>query len=249
MTDDNQTQVTPDNLEPEFGKGDHQPETKQESKFSTEEIEKILKQNTNARSHIETLESETAQMRAEIKALQEQMEKSRTIDDLINTYGQQGDTTPGTTSPLVNEQELLAKLKAELKADLSAEQLREKEEQNWRESLVQAKAKFGEKYASYVDQKAQDLGIPVKDMESYARTSPKVFMELLGGSKSTSQPSPTYSSQTTSVGRADDNIEIQYSRYVSLRKQDTPEGREAKRILQDPGFMERYRLHILSKAK
>ena len=213
-----------------------------ETKFDTDEVSKLAKMNADAQSFIKTLQSETAEMRNEIKALQEELGKAKTMDDLINTYGQH-DNTAESKTPQVDEQQLLAKLKAEMFAELSAEQQKAQEESNWREALQQAEAKFGEKYGNYVDDRAKELGISADDMRGYAKTSPKVFMELLGGS--TQSASPTQPSLQAPTGGQDD-IKARYARYVRLQAQDSSEGREAKRMLKDPVFLEQYRLSIIS---
>lgn len=248
MTDDNQSPVTPEET-PEFGKQTTSSD-KSEVSFGKEDIEKILKQNSNATNHIKTLESETAEMRRQIKELQEELSKSHTIEELLSYERQTNsqNSEPGSKTPQLNEQELLAKLKAEVFNDLTQAQQKSLEEQNWGEANRLAQEKFGEKYRSYVDQKAKELDISVKEMEQYARTSPKVFMQLLGGSTGTKQPQPTRSTQNLNLNSTPD-ISVQYATLIRARKQgNTPEAREARRILDDPDFQERYRLHILSKG-
>ena len=249
MTDENQNPGTENPTgSSEFLKTENQQEQKTEGSFNRDEIEKILKENSNAQSFIKELKSETSEMRSQIKTLQEELAKSRTIDDLFSKYGQQDFNEPGPNTPQVNEQELLAKLKAEVFAELSAEQQKAQEENNWRTALKQAEERFGEKYGSYVDARAQELGISIDDMRTYARTSPKVFLELLGGSQQRQTPRPTQSSQSGTPPGIGDDIEKQYARYVRLRNQPTEEGRQAREMLADPAFMEQYRLRILSSV-
>lgn len=245
MTDENQTPgtETPTEATSEFLAGETKKETS--ASFNSDDVSKLARMNHDAQEFIKELKTETASMRDEIRALQSELAKSRTVDDLIDLYGQQDQSEPGSKTPPVNEQELLAKLKAEVFQELSVEQQKAQEEANWQDSLKQAEARFGEKYDSYVDARAKDLGISINDMRSYARTSPKVFLELLGGSQKTPQASPTQSSQKAPMGSGE-TIEAQYARLVRLRKYDTDEGKEARRILSDPDFQQRYREHILT---
>jgi len=240
MTEDNQQQVTPD--APKFGSGD-QPTT---PSFGQEDIEKMLKQNASAQDHIKELEGETKGYRQQINDLRDELAKSKSIDDLLE--GMQQENQPGPTAPQFDEQQLLSKLKEEVFRDLSAVQQESLEDQNWVNSKAQAEQKYGTGYASYVDAKALELDVPVEQMEQYARTSPKVFMELLSGS-GTSTPSPTQGTQSQPMN-IDADIEARFHKVATLRlDKRTPEGRQANDTWNDPEFQKQYRQHIMDKAK
>jgi len=241
MTDDNQNQVTPDNQS--LFSDDNQD--KGEPSFSQEDISKILKQNANAQEHIKNLETETAQFRSQIRELQEELQKAKSIDDLLDGLQQPNDT-PGTTSPQIDETQLLNKLKEEVFRDLSAAQQQALEEQNAAEAVRAAQEKFGDGYKSYVQQRAQELDLSLEQIENYARTSPKVFMELLGTPKGQT-PSPTTGSLSAPID-SDADIEAKYRRISTLRLMNTPEGIEARRTWENPEFQAQYRRHILEKA-
>ena len=235
--------------------GSETPETKSEflggettetsePSFDKSEIEKLAKMNSDAQTFINQLKTETAEMRSQIKGLQEELSKSKTIDDLIDNYGQQT-SEPGPKTPPVNEQELLAKLKADVFAELSATDQKAREEKNWQDALAQAEAKFGEGYGNYVDARAKELNISVEDMRSYAKTSPNVFMELLG-EKQAGTPPPTQGTQQPPSSAIGDDVKVRYAKYVRVRRESTPEGAEARRMLADQDFMDLYRKSILS---
>lgn len=245
MADDNQNPVTPEPKGSDFLKDDN-PKDKQDPSFTKDDIEKILKQNTNAQSFIEQLKSETSEMREQIKVLQEELSKARTIDDLFDKYGQH-DSGPGPNTPPVNKQELLAELKADIFKEMSASEQKAKEEANWEESKRQAAERHGEKWDTYVDQRAKDLGISIQDMRTYARTSPKVFMELLGGQSQQKSSSPTQGSQRFAP-QSGETVQDRYRRYIRIRHMNTEEGRQAREMLNNPVFMEEYRLAILKNV-
>ena len=241
MTDQD-TQVTPDGL---FSSEDS---SKSDNiTLSQDEIQKIVKQNLNAQEHIKNLESETKQYREQLSELQNELTKSRTIDELLESIQQQNTDTPGPTAPQINKEELLNELKAEVFRDLSAAQQSALEEQNAAEAVRAAEELYGEGYKSYVQQKAADLGVSLEQMEQYAKTSPKVFMELLGGQKSQT-PTPTIGNQTLPPSN-DSDIEARYKRVSTLRLMNTPEGIEARRLWESDEFQSQYRRHVLEKAQ
>lgn len=244
MTGDHQTPVTPDSAA-KFG-ADRVPDTKA-TLFGEEDITKILNQNRHAQDHIKTLETETATMRAELQRMQEELARSKSIDDLLATMQQQNTNEPGTTSPQLDQAELLNTLKDEVFKDLSLAQQRSLEMENWNKSVNALREQHGDGYASYVDRRAMELDIPVAKMEELAKTSPKAFIELVSpGTKRT--PTPTMSGQSVPLNQ-DATLDAMFSRIQKLRQMNTPEGREAKAQWEDPGFQKQYRQYILEKAK
>lgn len=249
---------------PQFGGGGKQ-ETEQHqepqqnqneqsgARFTEEDIEKILSRNSHAQQHIRTLESETAELRQQLQQLQEELGKSKSIDDLLEAMRQQDEETnmPGSTAPQLDKNELLAQLKEDVFAELNQAERARLEQQNWQETERLLREKYGEKYGFYVDERAKELDMTNEEMEALARTKPKVFMELIGERQSkASTPSPTQSSERSTPRYGDADIEIEFRRVAQLRKNPmTEEGREAARRWADPGFQARYRQHILEKAR
>jgi hypothetical protein len=245
MTGDNQnTGDTGTTNQAKFGSDQG---TTQGGSFSSEDIARIVKQNAFAQDHIKTLESETAAMRAELQRAQEELAKARSIDDLLDAMRQQESNQPGTTSPQIDQQELLNKLKTEVFSELTAAQQQAAEMQNWNTSIGMLKERHGDGFAVYVDQRAAELGIPVTKLEELAKTSPNAFMELVSPNK-TRTAAPTTGSQYVPAN-ADAETEAYFTKISTLRFRNTPEGNDAKRVWADPDFQSRYRMHILEKAK
>lgn len=239
-TGDNQNKSTP-----QFGSGGKQePNTS-----STPNIDELLKRDRNAQQHIKTLESETADMRRQIQELREQLEQSKSIEDYLEAMRQQDNTNShGSTAPQLDTNQLLAQVKEEVFKELSAAQRAELEQRNWQETEQMLRQKFGERYGFYVDERAKELEMTTEEMESLAKTKPKLFMELVSGPQKTGTPTPTKSS--TMSFSASEDIESMYAR-VSRARRDTssPEGRDAARLWSDPDFQAKYRQHILEKAR
>lgn len=249
MTD--QEHPGPQEQTPQFGGGGNQDTNNDQPRYTNEDIQKILNRNSNAQSHIKTLESETAQMRDEIQRLTDELNRSRSIDDLLEAMQQQSNepNSPGSTTPQLDKNELLADLKKEVFNELSQAQRAELEERNWQETEQLLRQKYGERYGFYVDERAKELDMTNDEMESLARIKPKAFMELIG-EKTTKTPSPTQSSQMSVPQNSGDNIEALFEKVQRLRKNPTTEeGREAMSMWSDPAFQAKYRQHILEKAR
>jgi len=254
MTDENLTTGDPSADAPKFGStaggsGEDQNKEPEGVNLNQEDLENIKKQNAHAQAHINKLEEENKTFREELKAMQQELAKSATIDDLMTTYSQpQTDNSPGTTSPQLDEEALLTKLKEEVFQDMSYAQQLAAEQDNWTSVESQLKERHGEGWASYVDQRASELGMTNDQMEGFAKTSPKAFMELVGG-QGTRTPAPSQGSQLPP--HSDPNARAsEFSRIAELRRDlTTEEGRAANRLWQDPDWQKQYRMAVLKDVE
>jgi hypothetical protein len=204
MTGDNQTSGDPTQPKAVFG-SDQGTSTGAAGNI---DLDKILTQNQHAQNHIKTLESETAAMRAEIQRLSEELNKSRSIDDLLNEMRQQQNSNqPGSTAPQIDQNQLLETLKAEVFNSLTQAQQQAVEQQNWAAATNALRERFGDGYATYVDQRATELNLHPKYLESLAKTSPTAFMELVAP-KTSRSAAPTMGSQTAPLSADKDFDEM-----------------------------------------
>lgn len=247
MTDENLNRGgEPTNGTPKFDEGVTEPTPKSNPTFDQAEIEKLLKVNRDSQDFIKQLKSETAEMREQIKALQEDLSKSRTIDDLVNRYTQPNEYEPGPKAPQVDEEKLLERLRNEVFSELSAAERTRLEQQNWQKSVSALKERHGDKYNDYVADRAKALNMPMEDMQGLAKTHPDAFLELVDGSRPRSTQPTTPSQSSSTFG---DDVAVRYQRISVTRLQDTPEGREANRMWKDPEFQNQYRQYILERAR
>jgi DNA repair exonuclease SbcCD ATPase subunit len=215
--------------------------------FTKDDIEKVLNQNRHAQDHIRTLESETAQMRAELERMQAELAQARSIDDLLDVMRQQDPNQPGPTAPQFDQERLIKTLKEEVFRDLTAAQQATVQVQNWNKSIEMLRQRHGDGYSEYVTRRAQELNLPIEKMEDLAKTSPDAFMELVS-TRGTTSAAPTTGSVVSPLRGAGDT-DAMYSKINTLRFRNTPEGREAKRMWEDPEFQRQYRIHILTKME
>lgn len=250
MTDQIISPVTPEQPETLFSSNETVAPQSQEKELtlSQEDIQKMLKQNANAQEMIKTLKEENAQYRGQLTDLQKDLENSRSFDDLISAMGTQDITTslPESTAPQLDPKELLSQLKEEIFNDLTQAQVRSAQEANIQESLKAVKERFGDNYEQRLTELGSELGLSNEYMDQLAATSPKAFMQLVGGNKKVSDTQPEISSFRTTPN----NSESTYD-YASIAKQkgfDTPEARQANHLWNSPDFQERMRLDILKRA-
>lgn len=253
MTDQEQ-QVTPDSNNGEKQEAPAKFGSDQETTtpvFGKEDLEKVLKQNQHGQDHIRRLESETAEMREQIRQLQQELSNSRSIDELLSEIRQQNTEShePGSTTPPVDENKLLEKLKSQVFADLSAAEQANLEQSNWQQSKTLLQERHGDGWASYVDSRAEELDMSIKDLESLAKTSPKAFIELVSpGQKPKGAVNPTQSTFKQAPVSGDDDFEVRIQRLSVLRRDlSTPEGRQANAEWNSPEFKARWAQHILAK--
>ena len=241
-----------DNLKPE-DTGDKTPEfnadTQQtpEPKFGQAEVEALLKQNSSGQEFIEVLKGETATLRDEVKGLQQELANKKSMEDMIEDIRQQDPNSPDPTGPQLDENKLLDKMREQVSAEMSFAQQLAAEQSNMAVVTAELESRHGEKYASYVDLRAKELGMTNQDMEVLARSKPKAFMELVSPGAASSIHSTPSQSQPQESG--EDVAGKEYDRINRLRREFTPEGREAKQRWDDPDFQSLHRARIIAKAE
>jgi len=161
------------------------------------DVDLLKKSNQHAQTHIKTLESETATMRAEIEGLKGQLEQANTLDEIMerinnNTFDQT--TTSEQTAPQVAQ--LVEQVKEEILGDLSSAERERVETNNWTKANEMLREKYGDKYSDFVDSRARELQMTVDQMRELARTAPEAVIALLD-KETTGSPAPTTSSINT----------------------------------------------------
>lgn len=249
MTDDNQATGDAGEGKPEFGSD--QETNKAEPQFGQEDISKILKQNVHGQEHISKLETETATLRSQVTELQQDLANAKSVDDLISELKQDNENTTltGTTSPQIDEEQLLAKLSEKVTADMSYSQQQALEQENWATVTSTLEEKHGSEYATYVDTRAKELGMNNSQIETLARSNPKAFLELISPG-TVNRSAYTTPSNFAPQSNVDDKAQSDFSKVARLKGDlETPEGREANRLWNDPDWQRAQRVRILQEAE
>tara|TARA_Y100000114_G_scaffold43216_1_gene38654 strand:- start:5220 stop:5984 length:765 start_codon:yes stop_codon:yes gene_type:complete len=218
--------------------------------FTKEDLEKVLKQNINGQNHIKTLESETAEYKQQIAELQQQLEASKSLEEMMADLRDNEPTSPtGPTATQVDKASLLEELKSEVFAELTSQQQKDLQDKNWQQSVEALTAAHGDKYDVYVAERAGELDMSVDQLADLAKSSPKAFLDLVGV-KSGGVIAPTTPSTRTLNLDTGPDLESDIRKTASLKKDlDTPEGRDANRKWKDPDWQRKMREEILEKAK
>tara|TARA_R100000742_G_C4257760_1_gene75614 strand:+ start:220 stop:963 length:744 start_codon:yes stop_codon:yes gene_type:complete len=159
-------------------------------------VEELAKGAIHGNDYINKLEGELAELRGELdKRLTAEEVAQQIKRETQEQQAQLQMTRENTTSQL--DEESLSKL--------ISNTIEQKDVQKQADSNIQAvdkrmKELYGaDKAKDIVQQKAQQLGVPVDKLAEIAATSPEMFFNSIGISQSQSQPTPTTTVSTTNT--------------------------------------------------
>ena len=217
--------------------------------LTKDEISKILKQNTHGQDFIETLKQEKRELEEKMEQMQTELSNRQSISDLMeevrntNYNPDQSEATP----PQVDESALLAKLEQQVFDRLTLQQQEAALEKNWNSVESSLRDTHGERYDAYMTERASELGMSTEQLVQMGATTPKAFMQLMGGEQSMS-PAPTRSSERPPVSDPYQSQESEFSKVARQMKDlNTPEGRDANRLWKDPEWQKQQRERILAR--
>jgi len=152
------------------------------------DIAKALESIPHAQSHIDTIQQENREMRERLRALEEQMNKAKTAEEIINEMkAQQGQT--GNPSPSLDKDAVINLVRA-----VNAEERTQEQKRNNLKSVQSSlDSKFGEKRDQIIAAKANEMGVDLGFMKSLAETSPKAFLSFFSVGSQEQIPSKTHS--------------------------------------------------------
>jgi len=218
-----------------------------------ENVELLKKRLRDKDEFIETLKSETKDFRDRIASLESQLQQARTIDELLDRVSQTHEPSQSSepTAPRLDEDSLLTKLEERVFGKLSQRQKQDLEEQNWKATVASLTQAYGDKYADHVRARADELSIPIEEMDRLAKTSPKALIELVSGQQQRSTMQPTTPSQRTSQGSMNqEKLNEEYFDKISrLRHVAGADGEEARKVFKSKEYQAQWRKHILSKSQ
>lgn len=244
MSDD-PNQVTP-------GAEGSDQETSAKLSFTKDEILNIVKSNQHGREHIGTLEEENKQYREQINKLQEELSASKSMSELMAELREtniQSDPS-GLTAPQVDENALLAKLEQQVFDRMNAQQQEAVLESNWNSVEGELRQKHGDRFDSYVSERASELGMSPEQMVQMGATTPQAFLQLMGGDRKSTVAPTTPSNERAPIGSGELTLDQQIAKVASAKKDlDTPEGRDANRLWKDPEWQRKMRQQIIDEAR
>lgn len=156
-------------------------------------LEEALKSIPHAQQHISTLENDN-------KAFKEQIEKVKSMEELLEQIKTQQAPKDGNTNPQVSydADDLLSKLSGQLDSlveqKLTLKNQQEVQSKNTKTVVDSFKEAYGDKAEEAYNRLSEDIGMDVATLNSLASTSPKALLKMAGIN---SQKAPVISNKST----------------------------------------------------
>ena len=243
------TDVNDPNLPTGEQEGGSQEQSSGNLTFTKDDLDKVMKENYHGRQHIQTIESENKTLRAELDQLKQQVSESQSLREMVEelrgtTYST--DESTGPTAPQFDENDILAKMEQRVFDALSQREQQAALEKNWSDVTTKLRDQHGEKFESYVAERARTLGMSEDQLVQMGATTPEAFMALMGQQQRNSA-APTLSSERAPIGDSSVEAEMEFARIAKLQKDlTTEEGRKAREMWNDKEWQKRQRERILA---
>ena len=174
----------------------------------------------HADKHVQTIESDNAQLRQEVEQLKAQVANSSKLDQVLESLQAKQVASPTSTDENTTQsvdkdaliQELLSQVETKIEGTLTAKQQQAQLEQTLTETVSLAQAKFGSEYETVLRTKGQELGLDDAGIQNMAATQPKVFKQLFGLSdtKVPAKGSPTPSVVVPASNNSQQATDVDY---------------------------------------
>ena len=138
-------------------------------------VEDALKAMPHAQTHIQTLEEENTSLKEQQEALAAQLEKVNQLEETLKTMAQNSSTSEQPSGEL--DEQKLAQIVETLLTKKETESKMKVNQEAVATTLVN---KFGDKAEQMYNQKAQELGIPVSELNRLAGTSKAAVLAWFG---------------------------------------------------------------------
>ena len=202
-----------------------------QSKYSSWNTEDLVKKAEAADAHINKLETENSDYRKNDATLQEVLQKL----DQSNAATSQNNPSTNTNQyqERSNSSETVSKEDIEKLVSISFDRKQQESlaKRNVETVRTELKKVWGDNYSQKLTERAQELGVEQSYLESTAENYPQVFLKVILGENSTSNPNthvaPT-STQTSPVLTTPGN----FTRYKDFSKMM----KEKPELLSDPMF-------------
>lgn len=159
----------------------------EDKKYKTPED--LAKSRIEADQFIEKLKEENAGMREELQGLQSKVEKSKTIDELMELVTKASSSTEESgNQPDAFSKEDLEKLIEGKIHETKTQETRANNRKQANEAVLERFGGDASKAAEFVRDRANTLGMEVGALKDMAETSPLAFKQLLGLSDKPASP-------------------------------------------------------------
>lgn len=180
-------------------------------KYST--VEEALKSVPHAQKHIVSLETELAQIKAEL-------EKRKTTEELLNEIKTAGTSQVSTNTSTGVTPETVTQLVAQT---IKQREIQKEEEANTNKVISVFKTKFGEHAEATYIKIAEESGISIKSLNLLAATSPSAVFKLAGLDEKTTmntgiqKPTSSVNTQALDNNTNNDNLSSRVGKNTSTK--------------------------------
>lgn len=171
---------------------------------------------------IDQLKEENAGMRDQLTEMQSKVEKSRTIDELMDLVNNAKTSTDEASNQSEFSKEDIEKLISEQIVERETTKTRKTNREAANQKVLERFENDATKAREFLGTKASELGLDLKSLQEMAETSPKAFSQLLGLGDN---PSPQHGSnlksyQTTNTESSfNANSERNHAYYSKMRRE------------------------------
>lgn len=152
-----------------------------EAKWKAKTPEEVLQAKIDSDLYIKTLERQKDELRADYIKSQEEIQKGRTLNDLIDQLNAKAPALiPEKQEERKAPQPDLADIEKLIESKYEQKRISEIEARNFNEVQNKLRERFGQNSGSIVAEQASTLGLSKDEINSLAKKSPEAFFRMLG---------------------------------------------------------------------
>jgi hypothetical protein len=174
----------------------------EDKKFKS--LEDLAKGKLAADKHIEQLEGELAQIRAQMAEVEEEASKSKTVSDLVDAVKKANKPDAEGNQPVSEQQ--LKEMVAQIMDGRTEAQTRASNYQAANQSVLDKFNGDVEAARTYMAERGKQLGMNTEQLKTLGETSPSAFKQLMEVQPSTGSPAVT--SLPNEVNRNQGNTDV-----------------------------------------
>jgi len=163
-----------------------------------EDVPTALKALDHSQQHIGTLEQENASVKAKLQEAQMELEKRKSVEDVVKSLTQPSQNQPVNVDPTPNDGLDEEKVLNLVKSALTNQREADTADQNLKTVVSKLSEKFGDNTATIVGDMVNSLGTTAEELQMLSKQNPNLVLKLFDAAEVKQTPQ---SSQTINVSR------------------------------------------------
>lgn len=152
---------------------------KWKEKFPTAD-EELIRSKVDSDLYIKTLEKQKDELRADYLKSQEEIQKGKALEALIDRLNQKENPPALPNQPVIETPQPKGLDEASLETWYENKKRTELENENFRTVQSKLQERFGTRAGEYLAEQAQSLGLTKEEVNSLAKKSPEAFYRTMG---------------------------------------------------------------------